>query len=221
MSLEVKITKKLEYFTLEQQFIVDDEIIILFGPSGAGKSTILNCIAGLQQPDKGEIKLNDKLLFSTTEQIELPPFKRNIGYIFQEYALFPHLTVKENVRYSLDSNCKSGQNYRFSIKEVLDMCRITHLQARYPQQLSGGERQRVALARALMSEPEVLLLDEPLSALDYDLRSHLQEEIRDLQQTWEIPFIYVTHNPKEAEFLGDRILEIKDGSLDKIETVSA
>lgn len=198
--LKVSLNKELEYFKLRQKFSMENEILIIFGPSGAGKTTILDCISGLRSPDQGEIKLNNRYLFSTEEGINLPPFERRVGYIFQEYALFPHLDVKENVQYSLNNSCI------YEVEEVLNMCRITHLESRYPQQLSGGEQQRVALARALMSEPELLLLDEPLSALDYELRRHLQREIKELQKKWEIPFLYVTHNHEEAQFLGDRIL---------------
>ncbi|GAB6137892.1 ABC transporter ATP-binding protein [Halanaerobaculum tunisiense] len=218
MVLDVTLEKEIEDFNISQEFTVNNEILILFGPSGAGKTTILDCIAGLQDPDQGVIKLNEDYLFSTERKINLPPFKREIGYIFQEYALFPHLSVKENVSYSLNG-CKSGKGYRFSVKEVLEMCRITHLQKRLPSQLSGGEKQRVALARALMSEPSLLLLDEPLSALDSELRKHLQREIKTLHQKWQIPFIYVTHNRDEAEFLGDRILQIKHGGLRKVKVI--
>ncbi len=208
--LEVSLEKGLDHFTVKQDFTVDDEILIVFGPSGAGKTTLLDCIAGLKNPDRGEIRLNNRCLFSSMKKINLPSFQRSIGYVFQDYALFPHLNVKENVMYSLDG-CKKGKGYRFSVREIMDMCCITELQQRYPDRLSGGEKQRVALARALMSEPDLLLFDEPLSSLDQDLREHLRGEIKIIQRKWKIPFIYVTHNREEAEFLGDRILEIGRG----------
>lgn len=205
--LEVSLEKKINYFTLCEKFMLDDEILILFGPSGAGKTTILDCIAGLRQPDSGKISLNNVELFSSEEGVNIPTFKRRVGYVFQEYALFPHLTVKENVAYSLPGN-NNGGKARYSLKEVMDICRISHLQESYSRYLSGGEKQRTALARALMSEPDLLLLDEPLSSLDQELSKHLQREIKEIQQIWKIPFIYVTHNDREAEFLGDKILNI-------------
>lgn len=205
--LEIDLHKKLGGIQLCQKFELGNEILILFGPSGSGKTTFLDCIAGLKSPDRGEIKLNDQYLFSDQRGINLPAFKRKIAYVFQNYALFPHLTVEENVMYSLMGD-RQAEKSRFSIKKVLDLCQINHLQERLPEQLSGGEKQRVALARALMSEPDLLLLDEPLSSLDQELSLRLQEEIRLIQQEWMIPFIYVTHNQQEVEYLGDKLLYI-------------
>lgn len=205
--LEVSLEKKTNNFTIAEEFMLDDEILILFGPSGAGKTTILDCIAGLREPDKGKISLNNVELFSSKDGVNIPTFKRRVGYVFQEYALFPHLTVKENVAYSLPES-NNGRKARYNLKDVMDICRISHLQESYSAYLSGGEKQRTALARALMSEPDLLLLDEPLSSLDQELSKHLQREIKEVQQIWKIPFIYVTHNYREAEFLGDKILNI-------------
>lgn len=206
--LEVSLEKKIAQFTICEEFVIDDGILILFGPSGVGKTTILDCLAGLRSPDRGRIRLNDVDLFSSKKQINIPTFQRRVGYVFQEYALFPHLSVKKNVTYSLGGN-KKNIGAQFDVKDIMEMCHISHLQDCHPERLSGGEKQRVALARALMSEPDLLLLDEPLSSLDQELSNSLQEEIRKIQQLWEIPFVYVTHNQQQADFLGDRILYIE------------
>jgi molybdate transport system ATP-binding protein len=209
--LKVNIHKRLPGITVEVNFNVTEGIMVIFGPSGAGKSTILNCISGLQLPDKGNISLNGKVFYSSAEKIAIPARERHIGYVFQDYALFPHMTVKDNVMYGIPSRCKTGGGFRMTVLDVLEMLKITHLQDRYPCQLSGGEKQRVALARALMVEPALLLLDEPLSALDHGNRKALQGELLELQRIWQIPFLLVTHSRKEMAVLADEVLFLEKG----------
>jgi molybdate transport system ATP-binding protein len=209
--LRANISKKLPGITIEVSFNFDRGILVIFGPSGSGKTTILNCIAGLRQPDEGHISLDERVFYSSVDHICIPARGRRIGYVFQDYALFPHLTVKDNIMYGIPSRCKKGKNYRIGTIDVLEMLKITHLQHRYPSQLSGGERQRTALARALMVEPDLLLLDEPLSALDHGNRRALQSELRDLQRIWRIPFVLVTHSRKEMYALADEIIFLDKG----------
>lgn len=209
--LHVNLQKRLPDFDLDIEFTFDNGILVLFGPSGAGKTTILQCIAGLQQPENGLVKLDDKMFYSTYDRVNMAPRYRNIGYVFQDYALFPHLSVKDNVLYGIPKRCKSKSTYKMSVLEVLDKLKITHLQNRWPHQLSGGEKQRVALARALMVEPDLLLLDEPLSALDEATRSSLQKELQVIQKEWQIPFILVTHNKAEAQKLGHETVYLMQG----------
>ena len=209
--LRANISKKLPGITIEVSFAFDRGILVVFGPSGSGKTTVLSCIAGLRQPDEGHISLDERVFFSSTDHVSMPARSRRIGYVFQDYALFPHLTVKDNIMYGIPSRCKKGKNYRVGTLDVLEMLKITHLQDRYPAQLSGGERQRTALARALMVEPELLLLDEPLSALDHVNRKALQGELRELQRIWQIPFVLVTHSRKEMHALADEIIFLDKG----------
>ncbi len=209
--LKAEIMKKLPGITIEVELAFSSGTTVLFGPSGAGKTTILNCLAGLQKPDKGFISLNDKVFFSSEGSVNIPARNRRIGYVFQDYALFPHMTVKNNALYGIPCRCKKDKGYRMSVLDVMDMLKITHLQERYPGQLSGGEKQRVALARALMVEPDLLLLDEPLSALDYNTRKNLQAELKQLQKIWKIPFVLVTHSHKEMRLLGDEVIFIEHG----------
>jgi len=209
--LKSVIHKKLSGITIDVAFDVTEGILVIFGPSGSGKTSILNCIAGLQQPDSGHISLNGTVFYSSGDRIAIPARKRRIGYVFQDYALFPHMSVKGNVMYGIPNGCKKGQGYRMTVLDVLEMLKITHLQDRYPAQLSGGEKQRVALARALMVEPELLLLDEPLSALDHATRATLQGDLMELQRIWQIPFILVTHSRKEMSILADQVLFLANG----------
>ncbi len=209
--LKVNIHKSLPGITVDVNFSVNEGILVIFGPSGAGKSTILNCISGLQLPDKGSISLNGKVFYSADDGIAIPARSRRIGYVFQDYALFPHMTVKNNVMYGIPSRCKKGGNFKMTVLDVLEMLKITRLQDRYPCQLSGGEKQRVALARALMVEPDLLLLDEPLSALDHGNRKALQGELLELQRIWQIPFLLVTHSRKEMAVLADEVLFLEKG----------
>lgn len=204
--LTVEMIKKMPDFTLDINFKLDDQTLVLFGPSGCGKTTSLRCIAGLAKPDSGVISYNDSLLFSSQPRTFLPPHKRQVGFMFQDYALFPHMNVKQNILYGAKQKQETP-----SFHKLTDLLKISHLKDRTTVQLSGGEKQRVALARALMAEPNILLLDEPLSALDKKTRFELQTELRNMQKLWKIPFILVTHDLDEAENLGDEILYLEKG----------
>lgn len=206
--LTVEIRKQLPNFALEMKFTVADSLTVLFGPSGCGKTTILRCIAGLAKPEWGCICLDDSVLFDSSRKTCLPSRHRGIGYVFQEYALFPHMTVKKNIMYGVKNPQKKTGN---SLHELLELLKIGDLVNRYPSELSGGEKQRVALARALMSEPKILLLDEPLSALDNEIRCELQDELFKIKSYSKIPMILVTHDLEEARKLGDQIIYMKNG----------
>ena len=207
--LEVNIKKRLSHYDLEVEFNVRDEILVLFGPSGSGKTTILHTIAGLTQPDAGLIKLGDKSFFDG-QTSSMSVQERNVGVLFQDYALFPHMTVGKNIRYGMK---RKGEDGSFVVDQLLHVLGIQQLLSKYPHQISGGEKQRVALARALATEPSILLLDEPLSALDRQTRIECQNELMRLHELWKIPFIIVTHDMEEAEKLGDRILFLEQGKI--------
>ncbi len=182
--------------------------MVLFGPSGCGKTTILRCIAGLINPDQGEISLNDNSLFSSAKKISIAPNFRRVGFMFQDYALFPHMNVRKNILYGAP---RKFELIKDNYNSLLKLLKISHLTNRRPGELSGGEKQRVALARALLAEPKILLLDEPLSALDDATKSTLKAELKQIQQIWQVPFILVTHSPDEAKELGDNILFMNNG----------
>lgn len=202
--LHVAIKKELAHFGLNVNFTLDDEIAVLFGPSGSGKTTILNSIAGLTKPDEGVIQLNSQSIYKSPK-LSLPIQKRNIGYLFQDYALFPHMTVWKNIKYGM-----SNENFAL---QLMDELKINHLSKHYPHQISGGEKQRVALARALATEPKLLLLDEPFSALDDKTRVVSHKQLQRLHDLWKIPIIMVTHSREEAEKIGHRILFLDKGRL--------
>lgn len=208
--LDVHIKKKLEHFSMDVKLKVENEILVLVGPSGSGKTTILNVIAGLDSPDDGWVQLNGQAYYQRKGK-SLPPQKRNVGYLFQDYALFPHMSVEKNIFYGMKDKKATSR-----IEQLVEVLGIGHLLPKYPQQISGGEKQRVALARALATEPSVLLLDEPLSALDRDTRLECQDELLRIHQMWKIPFIIVTHDMDEAEKLGDTLLFLKKGSVEKV-----
>jgi molybdate transport system ATP-binding protein len=208
--IKARFGKKLPSFELDIDFTLSKGILAVVGPSGAGKTTLLQCVAGLQKPSWGEISIGEKQIFSSQQGTNLPARNRRIGYVFQDYALFPHMTVEKNVIYGMPKGEKKSKNF-LSAASVLNMLKIEHLRDRYPSQISGGEQQRIALARALITTPDLLLLDEPLSALDQDTRSTLQLELRRLQIQWQIPFILVTHDTQEANLLGDQIIKINGG----------
>jgi molybdate transport system ATP-binding protein len=184
-------------------------VTVLFGPSGAGKTTILRCLAGLERPDRGRIAFDGEIWFDSERGTHLPPQSRRVGLLFQDYALFPHLTVAANVGYGLAHG--SGREGAARVAELLARMGLADRAARRPGQLSGGEKQRVALARALAPEPRLLLLDEPLSALDAPTREPLRSELRRLLTQAGVPSLLVTHDRAEALALGDRMIVVADG----------
>ena len=192
----------------------DDEILALVGPSGCGKTTTLRLIAGLERPDSGLIRLGNRVVAS--ERVFIPPEKRGVGMVFQDYALFPHLTVYENVAFGLRGRLQS--EVRTTVGEMLHMVGLLSYSKRYPHELSGGERQRVALARALAPRPVLVLMDEPFSSLDADLRAGVREHVRAILKTMQATVIFVTHDQEEALFMGDRLAVLKKGQLEQIGT---
>jgi molybdate transport system ATP-binding protein len=186
-------------------------VTVLFGPSGSGKTTALRCLAGLERPEEGSIRFGDELWCDAARGLFLPPQRRGIGYLFQEYALFPHLSVASNIGYGLTGLSRGERRRR--VADMLDLMQLTGLEARSPQQLSGGQRQRVALARALVTRPRLLLLDEPLSALDADIREQLRQELRRLLRELGTPVLLVTHDRVEALALGDHLVVMDQGTV--------
>lgn len=196
-------------FELNVSFSIPAGITILFGASGAGKTTLLDCIAGIIAPDQGQISLGGKMFFDSTRKINLPVRKRMVGYVFQDLALFPHLTAQENIEYG--TRGMSTPDRRRVVQAMAESFRIAGLLSRKPEQISGGERQRVALARALGTGPRLLLLDEPLAGLDVPTKSLIMEDLRAWTATHKIPILYVTHSRDEVFALGEQVLVLEQG----------
>ncbi len=214
------ITKKFGDVTAVDNFcldIADGEFISILGPSGCGKTTMLRMIAGFEKATAGDIYIGDKLVSSSTNKTFLPPEKRDIGMVFQSYAVWPHMTVFDNVAYPLKIKKKSKEEIKRRVEEVLEMVHLSPYSARYPHQLSGGQQQRVALGRALVAEPDLLLLDEPLSNLDAKLRESMRFEIKALQEKMGITVVYVTHDQAEAMAMSDRIVVMHGGVVQQID----
>lgn len=186
-------------------------ITILFGPSGAGKSTLLDCIAGLLKPDSGRIEIGSEVLLDAGRRIDLPPQKRKIAYVFQSLALFPHMTVEQNVGYGLAE--MPAPERVGHVQAMLESFHVKQLAARKAGEISGGEQQRVALARSLATSPRVLLLDEPLTALDEGLKKSIMEDLRKWNAARNIPILYVTHNRAEVDALGERVIVLDQGKI--------
>ncbi|OAT50590.1 ABC transporter ATP-binding protein [Providencia heimbachae] len=195
------------------QFTIEKgEFITLLGPSGCGKSTLLRCIAGLEQPNSGELYINRK---NITHQ---PAQQRGVGMVFQSYALFPNMTVAENIAFGLKMRKIDSRERDRAVAEVIEMVELQGKEQQYPHQLSGGQRQRVALARALVMKPQILLLDEPLSALDARIRKHLRQQIRSIQRELNLTTLFVTHDQDEAMIMSDRIFLMNKGSIIQSDT---
>lgn len=204
----VNFEKRLPALQVRAAFMVQGgRTIVLWGDSGAGKTTILDCIAGLATPDRGEIILEGSPLFSSTKRVDLPSRRRGVGYVFQGYALFPHMTALQNVAFALD------RPERDTAMKLLVRFDLRHCAGRRPGTMSGGERQRLAFARVLAMKPRLLLLDEPWSALDRKARTDMRREFMAWRSSVEAPVILVTHDRDEAERLGDDIHEVRDGEV--------
>jgi molybdate transport system ATP-binding protein len=212
MTLAVLLTKRLHAgFVLDVSFLAEPGVTILFGASGSGKTTILRSVAGLARPDTGRIAIGDRTLFNGDSGVNVPVPDRQIGYVFQQLALFPHLTVARNIGYGLAGLSRAERQAR--ITDAAKSFRIENLLDRRPGQISGGERQRTALARALVTNPEALLLDEPLSALDYAIQLHIMDDLRRWNAERRIPILYVTHSHREAFALGERLIALEHGRI--------
>lgn len=189
--------------------INDGEFLTLLGPSGCGKTTLLRMIAGLETPTNGSIYIDGQ------DVTKLPPYKRNVNMVFQHYALFPHMNVEQNIKFGLNMKKTPADEQTKLVDQVVYLTQLDDFRDRYPQQLSGGQQQRVAIARALVNNPKVLLLDEPLGALDYQLRKNLQLELKNLQKGLGITFVYVTHDQEEALTMSDRIVVMHKGMIEQ------
>ncbi|MEH7609782.1 ABC transporter ATP-binding protein [Gottfriedia acidiceleris] len=192
--------------------IYSGEFLTILGPSGCGKTTLLRMIAGFEEPSSGVIKLNGEAINS------LPPYKRDMNLVFQHYALFPHMNVERNIQFGLKMKGISLEEQKVRADEAMRLTQLTEYRNRKPSQLSGGQQQRVAIARAIVNNPKVLLLDEPLGALDFKLRKDLQRELKNLQRELGITFIYVTHDQEEAMSMSDRIVVMNNGKIEQIGT---
>jgi len=194
-----------------RQSVAMFSVTALIGPSGCGKTTVLRCLAGLDCQQRGHIAFGNEVWFDAEKRINRRPQQRGIGYLFQEYALFPHLTVFDNIAFGLARTAKAEVRQR--VDELLKMLQLSGLASRYPHQLSGGQQQRVALARTVAPRPRLLLLDEPLSALDAPTRSELRGQLRDLLTAWAIPTIIVTHDPAEVGAFADEVIVLSNGRI--------
>ena len=200
-------------FELDVAFSSAAPRLVLFGPSGAGKSLTLQAMAGLLRPDRGRVALDGDTLFDSQAAIDVPARRRGLGYLFQEYALFPHLTVRQNVAFGLDTGWRNPRRRVVSpvVDRWLETLELGSLGERYPDELSGGQRQRTALARTLAAAPRALLLDEPFAALDTPLRVKLRDELRDLQARLALPMLLITHDEADVEAFADEVVHLEAG----------
>ncbi len=211
-ALTVAIARRVsDSFALEVEFQAGSGFTMILGPSGSGKTTLLNCISGLMRPDAGRIAIGERVLFDSGANADVPVASRRLGYLFQNLALFPHLTVEDNVRYGIAGLAADERERR--VTAVLESFQIVHLRGRKPSEISGGERQRAALARSLVTDPCLLLLDEPMTALDASSKGKILDDLRQWNAAHRIPILYVTHSPEEAWALGERVIVLEAGKL--------
>lgn len=202
--ISLKIRKTMGNFTLDVAWEMDRELMVLFGPSGAGKTVTLQMLAGLMKPDAGRIVSDGRVFFDSASGEDLPPQKRSLGYVFQDRALFPHMTVKQNIGYGVLGVDKESREAM--VKAMIGTFHLEDVEHKHPSQISGGQKQRVSLARALIGRPEALLLDEPFSALDNNLRIEMRQLLRDIRRDFDVPIILVTHDLLEAYTLADYVV---------------
>lgn len=213
-----RVKKTLDHFSVDLEYEFEEGVLVIQGESGAGKTTILNCIAGLSEPEEGRIVIGGKVVYDRAAGTNVPTRLRSIGYLFQNYALFPNMTVRQNVIYGM----KNMPDYKDKDKrealltyadDVMETFGIAHLKKKHPNRISGGEKQRVALSRAIVTKPGLLLLDEPFSALDRQTKENVYGQFKSFLGDFGIPTILITHDPEETERFGDRRILIKDGRI--------
>jgi molybdate transport system ATP-binding protein len=219
MGLQVSLKKKVDGFGLAIEWEIDNELAVLFGSSGMGKSMTLQLVAGLMKPDDGRVSLDDKVYFDSSTRTDVPPQDRPFGYVFQNLALFPHMTVIGNILYGAPLAPKHEKMDR--ALEMINAFKLTGLEGRYPNEISGGQKQRVAVARALIRRPRVLLLDEPFSALDRPLRMEMRSFLIEVKKEFNIPVIMVTHDFEEASAIANKVIIYDHGRIAQIGTPDA
>ncbi len=200
-------------FALQASFRADALRVVLHGPSGAGKTQTLRMIAGITRPDVGHVRIAGRVLADSTSGLWVAPRRRNLGYVFQDHALFPHLTVAQNIAFGLARGWRAPRRSEPAVERWIERFRLQPVAAHYPHQISGGQRQRVALARALVTEPSALLLDEPFAALDRALRQRLREELLELQAKLELPLLLITHDDEDVRFLAQCVVCLEAGRV--------
>ena len=213
VDIEKRLRADRREFHLRIAFSSDTDVTVLYGNSGAGKSLTMQSIAGLIRPDAGHIQVGERVLFDAVKSIDVPARERNVGFVFQDYALFPHLTVLQNVAFGVSRGWSNPPIASESIRDILSSMHLDALADAYPADLSGGQRQRVALARALACRPQLLLLDEPFSALDSELRHRLRSELIEARQRARIPMIVITHDADDVAAFAGTLIQIADGRV--------